>query len=153
MAFESSHSKEMQRLKKISSISAIAENGGHLKGFLAAPKSWTTFFISIINYCRGLREGLVTLTSFTLTNNHCRGLREGLGTLTFSILTNNYCRSLKKELETQTSSAYTNNSCCGLKKGLETQIVFTTSISLIRGFNIPKNIPFSIEPTKTGYNL
>ncbi len=123
----------MQKSKKIGSVSATAKYGGHLEGFLAMPKGQNTFSTPTINHCRGLKEGLETLTSSALTNNHCRGLREGLETLTSSTPTNNYCH--------------------GLREGLEIQLVSMTSTSFVSGFDIPEDTSSSIEPAETGYAL
>ena len=133
MAFESSQSEEMQRPKKIGSISTTAEYRGYLEGFLAMPKGQTTFSAPIINYCSGLRKGLEILTSFALTNNY-------------------YC-SLKKRLERQTFSVPSNYHCRGLKERLETQLMSTTSTLFISSSDIPEDISSSIEPLKTSYNF
>ncbi len=121
----------MQRPKKIGSVSATAEHGSHLEGFLAAPKDQTTSSAPTINHCHGVRKGLETLTSSAPTNNHYRGLREGLETLTSSTPTNNHCRSLRE--------------------GLETQLVSTTSTLFVSDSDIPEDTPSSIESAKTDY--
>ncbi len=99
MAFESYQSEGIQRPKKIKSISATTEHGGHLEGFLTTPKGQITSFAPTINHRYSLRDGLKTLTSSAPTKNHHRDLRKGL--------------------ETLTSSAPINNHCCGLREGLE----------------------------------
>ncbi len=131
MAFESSQSEGMQRPKKIGSVSATAEHGGHLEGFSAALKGQTTSFALTINHCRGLREGLETLTSSALAKNHCHSLIEGMEIRTSSAPTNNHHRSLKKELETQ--------------------LVSTTSTSFVSGCDIPENTSSIMELAETGY--
>ena len=90
----------MQRLKKIESISAIADYDGHLKGFLATLKSQTTFSTLTINYCHGLRKGLETLTFSVPINHYCCGLTEELKIQIFSVPINNDHHSLRKGLET-----------------------------------------------------
>ncbi len=153
MAFESSQSEGMRRPKKIRSTSATAEHGGHLEGFLAAPKGQTTFSAPTINHRHGLREGLETLTSSTLANNHCRSLRVGLETLTSSAPTNNHRRGLREGLEIRTSSAPINNQSRRLREGLKIQLVSTTSTSFVSGSEIPEDTPSSIESAETGYAL
>ncbi len=153
MAFESSQSERIRRPKKIGSALATVEHGGHLEGFLAAPKGQTTSSAPIINHHRGFREGLEILISSTSTNNHRHGLRKWLKTLIFFALINNYCHSLREGLETQTSSAPTNDHRHGLRKGLETQLLFTTSTSLVSGSDIPEDTLSSIEPAETDYTL
>ena len=123
----------MQKPKKIRSTLATTEYGSYLEGFWAASKSQTTSSALIINYCHGLRKGLEILTYSASTNNHCHGLRKGL--------------------EIQTSSALINNYCHGFKKMLEIQLVSTTCILLVSGFNIPEDIPSSIESAKLSYAL
>lgn len=109
------------------------EYDGHLKSFLATPKSQTTSSAPIINHCYSLKKVLETLTSFALVNNHYRGLRKGL--------------------ETLTSFVPTNNHCCSLKEGLRTQLVSTTFIWFISGSDILENTLSNIELAKTGYTL
>lgn len=133
MAFKSFQLEKIQRPKKIESVSATAEHGGHLEGFLATLKGQTTSSTPIINYYRGLREGLEILIFSISTNNHCRGLRKGLETLIFS--------------------APINNHCCNLKEELETQLGSKTSTSFVCGSNIPNIKPSSIEPAKIGNAL
>ena len=120
MVFESSQSEKMQRPKKIGFALATMEYNGHLEGFLAMPKGQTTSFAPTINYNRGLREELETLTSSSPANNYCHGLRNRLKILISSAPINNHCCNFKEGLKIQTSSTPINNYCRGLREGLET---------------------------------
>lgn len=129
------------------SISTIVKHNSHLKSYLAAPKSQTTFFTLIINYYYDVKKRLKSLTFFTCTNNYYYNLR--LETLIFSTLIYNYYCNLK--IKIFIFSIFINNYCYDLKKKLKIQPVSTTSIIFISGSNIFDVIYFSIKLLKINY--